>query len=200
LDKVINPLGKNSIKKTLRESLDSSLESCTLLTKLRDDTEILLSSRILNQDFEICNLMNLCNDIKKKTHKPEEFDFIILGDPEVNLNIHKNSFITVIECLLSNAESHAWKNKEQKRFEIEIINDTNNKIVNVICRNNGLPFPDNISKDDYGKLRVKSLSSKGQGIGGYVVARFTKAHRGDYLIKRLGADQGTEIILKLKIN
>jgi len=200
LDKVNDPLGKNSIKKTLRESLDCSLESCTRLTKLRYDTEIILSIKRLNKDREICNLMNLCKDIKKNTHKPDEFDFIILGDPEVNLNIHKNSFITVIECLLSNAKSHAWKNKEQKKFEIEIIHDTNNKIVNVICRNNGLPFPDNISKDDYGKLSVKSLSSKGHGIGGNAIAIFTKAHSGDYDIKRLGADQGTEIILKLKLN
>eukprot|EP00831_Metopus_contortus_P064472 TRINITY_DN57702_c0_g1_i1.p4 TRINITY_DN57702_c0_g1~~TRINITY_DN57702_c0_g1_i1.p4 ORF type:complete len:331 (-),score=41.54 TRINITY_DN57702_c0_g1_i1:5239-6231(-) len=181
------PIDKDDIVETLENHIKRCTSMCESISKLVKDAKSVLTEKIKEEDFCEIDLLSVCQEIME-SHSSADFKFIVTGSKAL-VRLHKQSFIEAIECMLSNAKTHAWNidgmTPEDKIFKLIIDLNQNDESVALICRNSGKPFPKDYSMNDYLKIMNKSSNSSGSGIGGAWIAKFMKAHNASFSINRL---------------
>ena len=192
------PLDDEDKVDTLKICIERGINQCKSIESLINSTKKVLAESISKEEFELCNILEFCNKIKKD-HKSSDFKFNVIGT-NIKLNIHRGSFKEAIECMLSNAKMHAWRDEKEKIFEIEIAKNETDQTAHIICHNSGKPFPKDLPVETYRKLLGKSTKSKGTGYGGAWVDKFLNIHNGKLEIIPLGEHHGTKFIIILPLN
>ena len=165
--------------------------------KLHDNLETVdkvMRFKLENKDFSHTDLYDFFVKYieSKKTENGNNFNINLKGK-SVYADFNKESFIELLDQLISNAKRHAFKeNSTDYKIDFNIRKNTLKEILTIEYFNNGKKF--NVSKEDYIGAFKKGQSSDGTGIGGNFIYRIIKAHNGELFI-----DEINEIGFKFKI-
>lgn len=135
--------------------------------------------------------VNLLSYLKSEVEKFDEMlsdsnvntTFESRGKVEIECEIDPDKFSYVISNFIRNSIDHGFNEKQENKyllFKIQKTEDKQNVILDLI--DSGKGFPDDFSLQDYISYKIKS-SSKGSGIGGYLVNKAIDIHDGklDYI-------------------
>lgn len=91
--------------------------------------------------------------------------------------IDKNKFKVVIRNFVNNAIKHGFSEAiNEKVIVFSLGEDKDYYYINII--NNGEPFPDNFTLEDFLKFGGRHRSEKGSGIGGFLIGKVIDNHGG----------------------
>ena len=165
--------------------------------KLHDNLETVdkvMRFKLENKDFSHADLYDFFVKYieSKKTENGNNFNINLKGK-SVYADFNKESFIELLDQLISNAKRHAFKeNSTDYKIDFNIRKNILKEILTIEYFNNGKKF--NVSKEDYIGAFKKGQSSDGTGIGGNFIYRIIKAHNGELFI-----DEINEIGFRFKI-
>lgn len=165
--------------------------------KLHDSLETVdkvMRFKLENKDFVNADLYDFFVKYieSKKTENGNNF-IINVKAKSVYVDFNKESFVELLDQLISNAKRHAFKDNENGyKIDFNIRENKSKEIVTIEYFNNGRKF--NVSREDYIGAFKKGQSSDGSGIGGNFIYRIIQAHNGDLFI-----DEVNEIGFKFKI-
>ncbi len=204
------PLASNKLYlQTLQKrQLDEDKRS-ELLSKAIDENKrlemmidnILYASRIENRKFqlhkEIINLTVLLEHLASQLSSNMDL-------PKVEIKAEENCFIEadpfMLEIILNNLIENAIKYGDKKTIELFCANTDNSSQFGV--RNTGVPIPkDHLARifDKFYRIQnEETRSSKGTGLGLYIVAQFVELHKGT--IKLTSDTAGTSILINFPGN
>lgn len=129
----------------------------------------------------------------KKTENGNNFNINLKGK-SIYVDFNKESFVELLDQLISNAKKHAFKeNRKDYKIDFNIRENKAKEILTIEYFNNGKKF--NVSKEDYIGAFKKGQSSDGTGIGGNFIYRIIKAHKGELFF----IDETNEIGFKFRI-
>jgi type I restriction-modification system DNA methylase subunit/signal transduction histidine kinase len=165
--------------------------------KLHDNLETVdkvMRFKLENKDFSHVDLYDFFVKYieSKETENGNNFNINLKGK-SVYADFNKESFVELLDQLISNAKRHAFKdNRNDYKIDFSIRKNTLKEILTIEYFNNGKKF--NVSKEDYIGAFKKGQSSDGTGIGGNFIYRIIKAHNGELFI-----DETNELGFKFKI-
>ena len=199
---MLNDFIKKGRLDTVQDNIEKCIKLCTDMSKLVKDAKSVLTEKINKSDFVECDLSAECRQFVNN-HKSSTYTIKLLSSAKAFILLHRTSLIEALECMLNNAEVHAWTDTgmspKDKVFSLRVESNIEDETVKLTCYNSGKPFPADYSKDDFLKLMNRASNSKGSGIGGAWVAKFIKAHNASFEINRLEGVKnglsGTELII-----
>lgn len=148
------------------------------------------------------------NEIKP-SYIGENFTIEIVVEPRLKLNVllDKEVFKDAMDNLVNNAKSHGFieENREYKIvFELsklkEVYDEESESVINyarIIYKNDGKPFPKGFSFNDYVRYSSKAGKTQGTGIGGAVINRIIKLHKGKF--NELPTDEFSDFSIQFEI-
>lgn len=98
------------------------------------------------------------------------------------VSIGKLDLKRAVDNIISNAVQHGFvdKNRSDYCIWITLSVDTNKGSFIISFTNNGLPFPEGLTKERYGMLGEKAGKTGGNGKGGYIVKNIVEHFGGEY--------------------
>ncbi|MFO7827244.1 MAG: N-6 DNA methylase [Bacteroidales bacterium] len=105
------------------------------------------------------------------------------SNKKIFAEIDTNQFEYVVRNMVVNVERHGGK-KEIINLLVNISSDREKTLIEFI--NDGEPLPAGFNIDDYVQYGKKSGETAGQGLGGYLINRVVKNHRGEINILPAG--------------
>jgi nitrogen fixation/metabolism regulation signal transduction histidine kinase len=99
--------------------------------------------------------------------------------------IHRQSFVEAMNNIVRNAEVHGFPDGTQGAEVVFRISETRRRIV-IDYSNNGRPFPENLTSQDFLSFGGKSADSPGEGLGGAWIGKVVAVHGGTFEIIRDG--------------
>lgn len=122
----------------------------------------------------------------EKASEHREFDFYVGvhskydSEGRINAEIDKAQFDHLVDNIIINAVEHSddVDGKLLLVVNVVVVESEKSKDVEIHFMNNGNELPADFSIDDYVGFSRKSGSSRGQGIGGFLVNRITLNHHG----------------------
>ena len=180
---------KDKYKKNV-EGLISCVEHVQRLVRYYDGDFL---STIRNAPKELFSVSDLVNDYVqqwkkfgnpifelKASHEPIEIDN--------QVEINQDMFFTSLDAIMGNAERHGFLKEYNPRNKVEIHTDIvkfqsiNMALISI--SNNGKPFADGFTIDEYIDKGRFSKNSGHMGLGGFHVFSLAKAHHGYLNIRR----------------
>lgn len=177
---------KSGGDRTIKDVFKRITSSLDLSTSTFDkiDAIIKLNKSELNfvktdlKDFIVLETMKINADYP-------EVNFHIGGD-HLNLNIDQWSFNEIIKNLVENALRHGYpENNNNKNIVFEIVINEDKSSVSIHYYNDGGPFDDNFTFEDFIESGQRS-GNKGTGYGGYIIDRIIKCHNGLFEDRKTG--------------
>lgn len=109
---------------------------------------------------------------------------------DVDVLIDKNQFATVVQNFIFNSIKHGFVDEysEYSTILFDIAKSDDELSVEIKMMNNGKPFQENFTVEDFKSFGVKS-GSDGSGIGGYLMDQVVKNHGGQLELMNFEADQ-----------
>lgn len=181
-----------------KKALLKAQESVKQIRNIIDVTEKYINRQISKEDFQPADLYKMLDDIRR------------LSDIEINITstlsskvlLHEAGFKEAINNLIENAKKYAF-DPGQKDAQLMFALSEDERDVIIDYRNNGRPFPPNISKNRFLNIGKKSGSKGGLGLGGAWLGKVLTAHRGSleiirdanplHFVIRLPKEMGNEI-------
>lgn len=129
--------------------------------------------------FERRSLKKVLGDLTERYS--DEIEISISGD-NVIIPINEFAFSIIIENLLSNAAKHGFVEEfgANPKIEFEIIRHQQNKIVDILYKNNGKPFPYSFNFNDFLNVDKRAGENAGMGLGGNLIDMATRKHEGTF--------------------
>lgn len=94
-------------------------------------------------------------------------------------NIDPNSIYKAFRNLVNNSEKHGYDNlNQEKNILFKVEKAENNQYINIDFINDGRPFKEGFTFDDYISFGKKSGPNSGSGIGGYLINKIIRDHDG----------------------
>lgn len=112
------------------------------------------------------------------------------GESDIDVLIDKNQFATVIQNFIFNSMKHGFIDEysEYSTIVFEVSKSDDELSAEIKMMNNGKPFAENFTLEDFKSFGVKS-ESDGSGIGGYLMNQVIKNHGGKLELMNFGAEQ-----------
>jgi type I restriction enzyme M protein len=188
---------------------DNGYDFIELPNGIRND--IGLISRTLKNGFEGLKVENyvkesvpvleIPNIIEKLNRPGYNFRLILKSEIEdenkSRLSINTDLFNILIANIFENAHKHGFTTKSDENIvEVELYQIGH--MVTIGISNNGLPFPDGFTQEQFEQKYTLSAESKGTGIGGYDIKRIINYFGGNLtlLTDRLAKDS-VEFLINL---
>lgn len=135
--------------------------------------------------FAKINISDVVHSAKKSLEDNfKDICFIYNVEPEIKneeliLQIDKDQIEELFRNFIFNSINHGFKeNPPQKTIYIFISKSTDNNYLELNLINNGLPFPEDFTKEDFISFGRKGTDSNGTGIGGYLMNKIVENHEG----------------------
>jgi len=179
IDDFIEPRRIFTIEEVCEKIINDSKKLSDILSSVKD----VLSFSLKQEDFVETDVFTLLENLfkGKEIEIGSKYSYKIMGS-HVKLELHEDSIKLLIDQLLLNAETHAFKRFSiDNKIKFNIKQDKERQIAIIEYSNNGEPFT--MTADDYINPFHKSHKSHGSGIGGSLIYRIVKAHKGDVIIK-----------------
>jgi len=181
-------------------NIDETIEECInkqqytlkrIISKLAITREILLLNPE-DMEFEKLNLKNVFSEFfDNRINESRKYEIKFTSD-DVVVHAHKESILSLIDNLLSNAEKHAFDEVNENNYiKINIKKFPKTEDVVIEYSNNGKKF--DISETKFTELFGKRKGSEGDGYGGFFINKIVKIHQGTLEIIP------TEVGLKMRI-
>jgi type I restriction enzyme M protein len=169
---------------TVLEALESIKENLDSIKDLFDplNTFINISSAKLNiNDNSFLSVIDAgCNKILCTS---EEFILLKGINKEFEhvkdriIPVDQEMFSLIISNFISNSKKHGYdKDSQEKILIFELIEDDDYFYINLI--NNGKPFTEDFSAEDFVEFGKRSGENKGSGLGGFIMNEVVKKHGG----------------------
>lgn len=166
-----------------------------LKTNLSDASKVFNNAlKIQRQNLkkDVVELVKFFKEEVRPLYAGKNFSIEVNVKPNLKLNVwlDKDAFKDVIENLIENAKSHGFINDEKNYrivFDLSKLKDeddfdgnTSTKYARIVYKNDGKPFPQNFSFEDYKQFSNKAGKTQGTGIGGYVINKMIELHDGRF--------------------
>jgi hypothetical protein len=180
---------------TVGEALDKSILSLSQITGILDNTKKLVTQQILAEDFTEVSLVALLAAEVAPLYA-DRLAIRVLGNEQLTVRLHKDSFVEAVNNLVRNAEIHGFGGLNGPadaaqaagaaacRPELCFVVSETRKRVLIDYTNNGKPFPANLTAKDFIAFGRKSNDSPGDGLGGAWIGKVVEAHHGSFEILR----------------
>ena len=191
---LIEPKRNHSIN-TIAEKLLSDAEKMNDVLNLVKEV---MGFKLRLEDFRPTDITSLIRNHleKKETISELPFKWSVSATPVI-LDLHCDSFLCLIDQLISNAMTHGFLSPStEDKISFEVRENKARKIATVEYSNNGDPM--RVSEKDYISFFQKSRRSPGSGIGGNYVYRIIKSHKGKLRIKE-NQSKGFNMTIELPI-
>jgi len=178
-----DPLEQSEPTETIGEALEETLSNIDFINSYLKDYETSANKEIEPTDFEKVNLKNLLKEILHGLGKQNfKINYTISSDAQF-IELHKRSFIEAINNIIANARRHAFKESKEGNEINFSITERGTRIC-IDYWNNGIPFPEEITIDNFLSAGDPSMTSGGGGWGGSSLGRLKKIHNGEIRIIR----------------
>jgi type I restriction enzyme M protein len=178
----------------------TEVDTIQLITE-RLKNNLLDTSKVFNTSLKLqtrelkknpVELVSYFRNELKPLYAGQNFAIEIVSEPKLKLNVllDKEVFKDAIDNLINNAKSHGFVEKDREYqiiFELSKLEDVYDEesgaainYARIVYKNNGKPFPKGFSFDDYVRYSSKAGKTQGTGIGGAVIDRIIKLHKGKF--------------------
>jgi signal transduction histidine kinase len=181
----------------IKELSEDGLKESTRLEELFN--KILISTRLGQAypfNFERTNLSELISNAVDRFHNLHpEAQVIKKIEKQIFLDVDQESMVSVVKNLLENAFKYS---NEEKNIEIMMSQRGNDTLLEVSDRGTGIPKEERekIFDQFYRIGSEDTRSSKGTGLGLYIVKQIITAHNGKIKVTN-NADAGTKFTITL---
>lgn len=166
----------------VKDKISVALNDLKQMYRVIKDTRALVTKEVKPEDFELVDLGELFKSHILTKYEGHNFHINFDCPPErVKVFLHKGSFIEAIDNIISNAEEHGFKNRENGNEIFFWIYDVGNEII-IDYANNGAKFPSDIKAAEFLEFGVRGKSSNGTGFGGAYVKLMLEAHNAKFEI------------------
>jgi type I restriction enzyme M protein len=179
----LRPLREGEKKVDTLETLTQRLENHLL----DSSNTIRTTQNILQKQSIVKTLVNFAEFLQQLMilHNNDNFEIEIKSELPKNLEIEidNNALQDAFRNLIENAKKHGFTVKDKAYivgFEAHIIETNEGEFLQVICKNNGKPFPKNFTFEQYCRLGGRAGQTKGTGLGGYFVRKVVELHKGKF--------------------
>ena len=180
------------------EVLDLARGNLQRMSSVISDTRDVITRQIDPDRFEdVCVLDLLRGRLDSRRLGEPTFELVVEG-VSAKACIDADTVIEALENMMRNAQDHAFGPGPGNVFRVTVSLNDEDKVIDVRCRNNGKPFPREITRDFYTMPAKSTKSSRGTGCGGAWVGRVMEAHRGSISI--VYPEDGADITLRFPIS
>lgn len=171
------------------------------VARLKDNVEQILNlARIEDRSYRSQFILNDIDHfieqvLEKARHLFPEAQLIFKRETKGSwmISMDASSIEMLIMNLLSNAVQH--NHHDEKKVEIWITLE--GKWVEIHVRDNGVGLDKNEQKKIFKKFYQVGATTKGSGLGLYIVAQIAKLHRGSVRVESEGKGHGSEVVVRL---
>jgi hypothetical protein len=181
-------LRRDGSKETVGAALETAMVSLQQIREIIETTEDIFGNRITADDFEEVVLAELFEQEVIPLFPGRRFALQLDCSRGTTARLHRPSFVQAMKNIIRNAAVHgfpdgfACQGMPYVRFEIK----ETVKEIEIICSNNGVPFPQGFKTGDYLAFGRKGKNSPGKGLGGAWVKKCVEIHGGSF--RKLGND------------
>lgn len=179
----------SDILNRIEESLNYSIHS------LKNAGSI-ISTNQTEMKLENVFVLDFLRELARNNLDGDKFEFLFSGDEKAIIKVERAQFATVISNIISNAREHGFKNRTSKSIIAYNVKNKPNKL-ELIIKNNGDPFPDDFTIEDYLTPHRYSGDSGKTGMGGYFIGIILRKHNAT--ISLLPFEQEEEFKVKFLI-
>ena len=166
------------------------------MQNLIKDTRKIIAEEILPEDFACHSLKELFDKDIKPKYADRQFPIIIRCREGVSADLHRTSFVEMIDNLIRNAEIHGFSQPDKPYRVIFKIYADKDKVI-LDYKNNGEPLPGEFTKEGFLSFGSRRNDSPGEGLGGAFINKVVRAHRGSFEI--LKGDNWHNVRFKITI-
>jgi type I restriction enzyme M protein len=156
------------------DNLMSNIQSIIDIGSQKSEREELLFKQYV--DSEVQKHLGIINE--NNVNVFIGIEDIFSNTKDVNIKLIKEQFSIVIRNFIINSIRHGFiENQPDKVIVFHLAFDDDFNYIALI--NNGVPFPENFTLNDFLKFGGRVDNSKGSGIGGYLIDKVVENHNGD---------------------
>lgn len=178
----------NSVKfktETVGTSLQTLVVEIEFITKILKSIKEISSIRVTEDELSVVNIYSFIKDrldfLRESFNIDERIEFII-EESDIQVRLHEGLFSELLNNILMNCKKHAFKSiLSNIKYFIEFTFSLNGDNLEIHYKNNGEKF--SISPERFIQLFERSRHSDGSGLGGFIINRIIKAHKGEFIIK-----------------
>lgn len=173
----------NQNARSIRQRLESAIDDLKRIKDIKNELKDVLDTDESNCFPSEVNLIDFLHSKLSYLNEKRDFDFFIGINKNfskvkaINTDIDGKQFTILLNNIISNACNHANLEDGQRLVVVANITPMEDTL-QIEMMNNGQPFPSNFGLSEYIKVERKSGTSKGKGIGGYLVNKVVKNHNG----------------------
>jgi hypothetical protein len=168
------------------EAIDNARRDISQMHKLIKDTRKVITEEISLEEFRIVNLRDFLEATKKK-YTNRSIALQIDCDQEIEYEMHETSFAEMIDNFVRNAEIHGFVSgakRTESKIVIVVTKQKNDPNLIVEIKNNGKPLPVELTVGKFICFGSRGKNSPGDGLGGALINKVIRAHRGRLEIVR----------------
>lgn len=168
------------------EAIDKARSDISQMHKLIKDTRKVITEEIPLEEFSSVNMRDFLEATKKK-YANGTFTLDIDCDQDIQYEMHETSFAEMIDNFVRNAEIHGFVNGDKRaecKIALVVTKRKNDPSMVVEIKNNGNPLPDELTVEKFTDFGSKGKNSPGDGLGGALIYKVIRAHRGNLEIIR----------------
>ena len=179
---------------TLRSHLDRLNSSVTSATKIFDSIQAIIDTEKSQQNRFVYNASELFSSILRELPDAKYFKHSCtellniegwledesLEFEHATIYVDRMQMVEVVKNLLRNALVHGFNldHEGEKYFYVHCQRTDNATLIKIY--NNGAPFPNDFSFEDFITWRRTSDGNKGSGLGGYIINKVIRNHGGSF--------------------
>ncbi len=178
------------MQKTLKENdrLNDLIDRVLLASRVESGSHLL--------NFQEINLSDIVDHITDKLKNRFNNRTMVLN---VDRNIIISGDSTAIESIVSNLIENALKYSESdKSVQVDLNKTSQQVIFKVTDEGKGIQDPDKVKKLFFREMNEETRTSKGSGLGLYIVDQLTQLHNGQFLIDSSNKGTVATILLPIK--
>ncbi len=181
---------------TVADLLDTAYTNMEMIKALVNDARKLVDLPKAG-DYELYDIRNLFDQVAIQYKEKVKFKIRVKGKTKEKVLLHKTSIVEAINSLLDNAQAHAFEEETSKPEVIFKLAEDDEYLI-IDYQNNGKPFPENLTEENFLSIGIKRKDSEGEGIGGAIIKHLIcDNHRGTFEIIR--DDIPTHFVIRIPL-
>ena len=185
--------------RTLDELLKDMEKSADELAQLTDNIQQIIDVGGGDIDTEEVELKKFISEIVENWEFRDKYNIVYHGElssaPDVKANINRKQFAILVRNFLENTHRHGYLKKNEPYDLSALTGPLRNIVFNVLSQegsvildmiNDGDPFAEDFSFNEFVSFGGHGGAGKGSGIGGFLMNRIIENHHGELLLLEPG--------------
>ena len=199
--------------RTLGQLLSDLERSAEELTQLSENIQQIIDVNSQELKTEYVEIKKLIGGVVNNWEFRDKYNIVFHGEsqsaPDVKASINRKQFSIFVRNFLENTHRHGYLNRYEPYDLSALTGPSRNLVFNAFkqegsviieMKNDGDPFPEDFSFDDFVSFGGRGGSAKGTGIGGFLMKRIIQNHNGELLMLEPGESLDIQLTSKTHDN